>query len=348
MTSVRASLAVLGVAGLLWAAPAPCATPAREALVIGNGTYDALPSLPACLLSAHAVAAALRGAGFHVTEREDASSGATGGGIGEFSAQLAASPGATAFVYSCGYATTFNDRPFLLPVSVKITRPADLLTQGVLAKSLVDVLTRNGAGVSILAVDVVPAPDATGPVRLDVLIQDSLPDGLGVIGVSQTRPPDAPTPLATALLAGLKGSEAQTGALLASLQQQLAANKAVTIAARHMPVSSGYLIGGPPPPPPPRPPQPPAVATTAPTPAPAPPPAPPPAIAVPAEEQQMSDAVRRWVQTSLAKLGYYDGQIDGVFGPDTRAAIRRYQHELGADMTGRLTASQAGRLLDGH
>ena len=337
---------MLGVGGLLWAAPAPCATPAREALVIGNGTYDTLPSLPACLLSAHAVAAALRGAGFHVTEREDASSGATGGAIGEFSAQLAASPGATAFVYSCGYATTFNDRPFLLPVSVKITRPADLLTQGVLAKSLVDVLTRNGAGVSILAMDVVPAPDAAGPVRLDALTQDSLPDELGVIGVSQTKPPDAPTPLATALTAGLKGTEVKTGALLAGVQQQLAANKAVTIAAQHMPVSSGYLVGAPPPPPPPRPPQPPAVATTVPVPAPAP--APPPAIAMPAEEQQMSDAVRRWVQTALTKLGYYDGQIDGVFGPDTRAAIRRYQHELGADMTGRLTASQAGRLLNGH
>ena len=78
MTCVRASLAVL----LLWATPALSATPAREALVIGNGTYDALPPLPACLLSAHAVASALRAGGFHVTEREDASSGATGGAIG--------------------------------------------------------------------------------------------------------------------------------------------------------------------------------------------------------------------------------------------------------------------------
>ena len=36
-------------------------------------------------------------------------------------------------------------------------------------------------------------------------------------------------------------------------------------------------------------------------------------------------------QTALARLGYYDGKIDGIFGPDSRAAIRRYQHELGAD-----------------
>ena len=68
MTCVRASLARLGTAFgvlLLLTPPALCATPAREALVIGNGIYNALPPLPACLLSAHAVSAALRGLGFH-------------------------------------------------------------------------------------------------------------------------------------------------------------------------------------------------------------------------------------------------------------------------------------------
>jgi len=340
MTCVRASLAVLGVGGLLWALPAPCATPAREALVIGNGTYDTLPSLPACLLSAHAVAAALRGAGFHVTEREDASSGATGGAIGEFSGLLAASPGATAFVYSCGYVMAYNDRPFLLPVSASIARPADLLTQGVLAKSLVDVLTRGGAGPSVVAIDVMSTPDAGGPVRLDALTQESLPDALGLIGVSQAKPPEAPTPLATALVAGLKGAEVQTGALLAGVQQQLAASRAVTIAAQHMPVTSGYLVGAPAPPPP-SPPRPPPVASATPAPV----PAPTPAIVLPPDEE-MTQADRRWVQTALSKLGYYDGQIDGIFGPDTRAAIRRYQHELGADMTGRLTDAQASRLAN--
>ena len=65
-------------------------------------------------------------------------------------------------------------------------------------------------------------------------------------------------------------------------------------------------------------------------------------------DEQMTDSDRRRVQTALVRLGYYDGTIDGIFGPDSRAAIRRYQHELGADMSGRLTAAQASRLVGGQ
>ena len=51
------------------------------------------------------------------------------------------------------------------------------------------------------------------------------------------------------------------------------------------------------------------------------------------------------VQRALANLGYYAGQIDGIIGPETRAAIRRYQHELKQPMTGHLTAAQATSLV---
>jgi peptidoglycan hydrolase-like protein with peptidoglycan-binding domain len=59
----------------------------------------------------------------------------------------------------------------------------------------------------------------------------------------------------------------------------------------------------------------------------------------------MTHADRRDVQIALARLGYYDGRIDGQFGPDTRAAIRRWQHEVGAEMTGALSGTQATRLV---
>jgi peptidoglycan hydrolase-like protein with peptidoglycan-binding domain len=60
----------------------------------------------------------------------------------------------------------------------------------------------------------------------------------------------------------------------------------------------------------------------------------------------MTDAQRRQVQTALAHLGYYGIQVDGVFGSETRAAIRRYQHEIGRETTGRITADEATRLVN--
>ena len=324
-------------AALLLAPPALSAAPAREALVIGNGTYGALPPLAACLQSAHAVAAALRGLGFDAVEREDVSSGGIDAAIGEFAMRLSAAPGAAVVVYTCGYATAFNDRPFVLPVSARIARPADVLTQGVLAKSLIDVLVRGGAGPSVVAIDAVPMPDAPAALHFDALPQGSLPDALGLIVASQAKPPDAPTPLAAALVGELKGA-VQVASLLAAVQQQIGTSRAATLAALRPPVASGYLTGAPPPAPPPPAPATPATATTS----------PPPSAEAVAADEEMTDADRRRVQTALVRLGYYDGRVDGIFGPDSRAAIRRYQHELGADMTGRLTAAQATRLVAGR
>jgi hypothetical protein len=368
MTLGRSVFGAIATAIAIAASPASHAAhaaPAHDALVIGNGTYESLPPLPACLLSAHAVSAALRNAGFEVVEREDATSGGTDAAIGEASRSFAAAPGATAFVYVCAYASALNDRAFLLPTSAHIARPSDLLTQGVLAKSLLTMLTRGGVRSAVLALDIFPAPGAPATLALDAAVQGDLPDGLGAIAVSQAIPPGGPTPLAAALVANLKATTVQIGPLLAAVQQQLAASKAVTIAAVHAPAGPSYLLGGPSPAPsaPPAPSGPPAPSAPPPSAQAAAPPAqeaaasstptgatvPPPTAAaspLPADAQ-MTDADRRRVQTALARLGYYDGKVDGVFGPDTRAAIRRYQHELHADMTGQLTQAQANRLVGG-
>ncbi len=343
--------AAIGIAGTL---PPARAAASHVALVIGNGTYTSLPAIPGCLLSAHAVAAALRGAGFDVVESEDATSGATDAALAEAGRHLAAAPGATAFVYVCAYATSFNDRPFVLPISANIARPTDVLTQGVLARSLIEMLTRGGARSAVVALDVVPAPGAPATLGLGAAVQGDLPDGLGSIAVSQVQPQNVPTPLAASLVANLKAATVQIGPLLAAAQQQLAANQALTIAAIHVPAGQTYLVGAPAPaaPAPVAPaPAPVAPAPAAPAPAPtaqAAPTAPAAAIAALPDESQMTAADRRRVQTALARLGYYDGQVDGVFGPDTRAAIRRYQHELHLEMTGRLTAEQATGLVGGR
>ena len=335
--SARSITALLGaiLGSLLLPALAPAATPAHIALVIGNGTYTVLPPLPACLQSSHAVAAAAHGAGFDVVEREDTSSGAMDGAISEFAAKLASAPDATTLVYLCSYGTAYENRSFFLPVSANITRPADVLTQGILAKSVFDALVRGKAGTTMIAIDALLAPTPGAPTVIGLNPQaQNLPGRTALIVASQIRQAEAPTVLAASLAAELKNPALQTAPLLATLQQDLAL-KAVAADALHQPDASGYLTGTPPPnaPPPPN-----SLAAVA------PPPLTSAAVTVPADDQ-MSDGDRRLIQQLLGKLGYYDGQVDGVFGPDTRAAIRRYQHELGASMTGRLTSEQATKLV---
>jgi Putative peptidoglycan binding domain len=62
-------------------------------------------------------------------------------------------------------------------------------------------------------------------------------------------------------------------------------------------------------------------------------------------EADMSEANRRQIQEALNRLDYYKGPVDGIFGTQTRAAIHRFQHGIGADTTGHLTAEEANRLV---
>jgi peptidoglycan hydrolase-like protein with peptidoglycan-binding domain len=49
-------------------------------------------------------------------------------------------------------------------------------------------------------------------------------------------------------------------------------------------------------------------------------------------------------QEALKEKGYYDGPVDGLIGPNTRAGLRRYQQEQGLNPDGRLTRETAERL----
>jgi peptidoglycan hydrolase-like protein with peptidoglycan-binding domain len=62
-------------------------------------------------------------------------------------------------------------------------------------------------------------------------------------------------------------------------------------------------------------------------------------------EAGMSAADRRQVQEALRRLDYYRDRVDGIFGPRTRAAIRRFQQTIGGETTGRLTADEANLLV---
>jgi len=50
------------------------------------------------------------------------------------------------------------------------------------------------------------------------------------------------------------------------------------------------------------------------------------------------------VQETLRDKGYYTAPVDGVLGPQTRAAIRQYQQSENLPVTGRLDTETAGKL----
>ena len=333
---LRHRAGVLIGAALLLAGPAAAApafgTAPGTALVIGNATYTALPALPGCALSAHGVAAALRRLGFHVIEQEDAALGQVDGALGRFSARLAAAPGAPGFVYLCGYAAALNDRGFFLPVSATLARPTDMLTQGVLLASVIGALRAVPGAAATVALDLAPRPGAPASEGIGI-DPAALPAPLGLVAARDDAARTAPTSLATALIAGLAGPDVQDGPLIGGMRAALAqAGGTARVALLHAPVPSRFLAGAPSQ----------AAASVAPAPAPAVAPA-----SLP-DEASMTDADRARVQTVLAQLGYYDGKIDGAFGPDTRAAIRRFQFELHDPKTGHLTAAEATRLVSSH
>lgn len=59
------------------------------------------------------------------------------------------------------------------------------------------------------------------------------------------------------------------------------------------------------------------------------------------EHAQISSKTVKQVQTELKQKGYYEGNADGVLGPQTRAGLRRYQLENNLAGDGRLTHETA-------
>jgi hypothetical protein len=327
------------------------ADPSRLALVIANGRYAGLPALPRCAASAAIVRDALRAKGFEIVERSDLGRGEFDTAIGSLARKLAAAP-AVGVLYYCGYALEFNGRSFLLPASAALARDYDVLTQGIISKSLVDSLSRASESTGLVVLDVFRTSNGSVPTGLARLSEQVTGANFAVVGASNDGPGDGPTTASLALRDQLGEDDATLRALTNGLSRRLAKDASVSthVVAAAGPAPFLAVKPPPPPPPPPSPPPPPATPTVA---HPAPPPSVPdvaPIVTSPrqtmADEEQMSEQDRRQVQLRLATLGYYSGRIDGTFGPESRAAIRRYQFEIKADQTGRLTAEQATRLVN--
>ena len=347
----------MAAAAMIAAIPAP-GMAAGTALVLGNAEYGSLPALPGCAMSARAIAAALRTQNYDVADLSNLAIGQIDAAISALGAKLAARKDAPAVIYICAYGAGFNGRPFVLPVSASVSRPSDVLSQGMLAKVFGDTVSRAGVGTALVILDLVRPPNTTDDLPLGVLDQPGLPDGLALLGVTEAGG-EAATPLATTLIPLLKEPRVEVSALLAAVRARLGVMKTAVVSLSRTGAGPGVLVGPAPPvvtppvvtPPVVTPPAvtPPAIAPPSVAQAVAPPLAPPPpasndAIQVPAESQ-MTAADRRVIQAALTRLGYYAGTTDGVFGPETRAALRRFQHEIKAPMNGTLNPEQTRRLL---
>src|SRR5215813_724218 len=111
---------------------------------------------------AESLRVALKEKGFAIVERSDLGRGEFDAAIGALAKRATDAPPAVAALYYCGYALEFNGRSFLLPTSANITRENDVLTQGIISKSLVDTLVRVPDGSGFVLFDVFPAPGASG------------------------------------------------------------------------------------------------------------------------------------------------------------------------------------------
>ena len=199
---------LLGFAGLCWNTSPAQSQPLRTALIISNAQYANLPPLARCTASAAAVRDALKAKGFEVVERSDVRRGEFDAAIGSLAKRTAASPPSVAVVYYCGYAQEFNGRSFLLPAAADIQRENDVLTQGLISKSLVDSLARVGDSTGVVLLDGFqpPGTPATGLARLAEQIQ---PGSFAVIGVNNDAAAQGPTATAQALRGQLDGRRGQ-------------------------------------------------------------------------------------------------------------------------------------------
>ena len=66
--------------------------------------------------------------------------------------------------------------------------------------------------------------------------------------------------------------------------------------------------------------------------------------AAPGDEVALDPALITKVQKKLTELGYEPGPVDGLVGPKTRSAVRRYQVVVGMPVDGRITPTLVARL----
>lgn len=126
----------------------------RQALVIGNATYQGEATLRNTLHDAQDISAQLQSLGFEVALLQDAEARALRRGINDFLDRVGRQPG-IALIYYSGHAVQDSTRAnYLLPVDAQIKRESDIRSDGVAVNAIIDQFAgRPDGAVSLLLLD---------------------------------------------------------------------------------------------------------------------------------------------------------------------------------------------------
>ena len=331
--------AVLALVVLLalgaWLAPSAASAAGRVALVVGNGVYGEIGTLPNPGNDAADVAAALGRLGFGVTTVRDADRAGLTAALRAFARQSAGAD--VSLVFYAGHGLEVDGVNYLVPVDARLERDTDVRFETV---ALYDVLASTvGASLRVVILDACRnnplsrSMQRTGAARSvsrgsfgelnEALLGDeTLVAYAAAAGTTAADGTGRNSPYTSALLAYLE-RPLEIGILFRQVRAQVLA----TTNGEQRPheyqslLGEHYLGGGPAP------------------------------GNAPGRDPRLVEAglgldrsARRRVQRGLAAAGFSPGPADGVFGPGTRAAIRRWQSSRGAAATGYLDAAGAQAL----
>ena len=231
------------------------------------------------------------------------------------------------FVFLDAPAVTFEGREFVLPAEIHLDQPTDLFTQGIPLLAFARAAAQSEEGGAVVAA--VAATPADLPAGLAALTKaPAAVAGSSPILVAEYGKAD---PVVQTMASIVRDEVVEIGAVLRRMQQ----GEGITLSAA--PASPAYLrsppeqdqaagpLGG-------------EDAQSA-------------LQGVEPEteeelavlEQSLSRSAKRALQRSLRDLGHYKGLVDGIFGPQTRAAIIEFQTSRDETPSGFLTRRQ---LLD--
>ena len=123
----------------------------RVAFVIGNDTYKTLPALNNAQADARGMAAKLRGLGFEVILKLDASSRDIGRSLAEFEGK--ATNAEVALVFYAGHGIQANGKNYLIPSNAEIEVEEDLELEGVASSLFLQKMKNAGANLNIVILD---------------------------------------------------------------------------------------------------------------------------------------------------------------------------------------------------